>query len=78
MPEANGCIELISHNLKSLEQVIVSNADTARARITEQDVSKESVHRINIDQVMDHIYRLENEVNETLSLAAVRELMAFY
>lgn len=56
----------------------MTGSTTSRFRITEQDVSIQSIQKIPIDEVMDNIFRLENEISDSLSLAAVRELMAFY
>ena len=77
MAEANQCIELISHNLKTLEQIVNSRQSSA-IRINEEEVSAGSVRKTNIEEVMVAVDRLEREVRNKVTIDGVGQLMQAY
>jgi hypothetical protein len=61
MPEANACIELISSNLKQLENLLTQR-ESSRPRIMEEEVSRNRIESVDIEGIMRQITELEGEV----------------
>jgi hypothetical protein len=77
MPETNACIELISSNLKQLEDLI-SEREVSRPRITEAEVSSSCIESVNIEAIMDKIASLEALVQEQTTSENVQNLLEAY
>jgi hypothetical protein len=76
MPEAEACVALILSNLHSLEEFMAQQQ--LSATIKAEEVTLQSIDKVSIDEILEAIACCEAELDNRLTLQAVKSLMELY
>lgn len=79
MQQANECVDLITENLTKLKVNIKRHTNLQAPSIKEEEVSAESLNKVNIDDILNNIKKEEGKLeNADLTVDMIMNLMNLY
>jgi hypothetical protein len=78
MPDAGKCVELIVANLQSLKVSVRRHANLPTPTISEEEVSAQSLQKINIEEILRNIKIYEANLEGDLTVELITNLMTLY